>query len=83
MPFGLSRLSETPSLLDLRHTLGNDSVLQRALHQLLIRWNWYSVASPVADSAPDKRRINSKRAGSDLPLFSACPFLGCDRWRRT
>ena len=37
MPFGLSRLSETPSLLDLRNTLGNDSVLQCALHQFLIR----------------------------------------------
>ena len=34
------RLSEAPSLLELRHTfytLGNDSVLQCALHQFLIR----------------------------------------------
>ena len=79
----ISRLSETPSLLDLRHTLGNDSVLQCALHQYLNGSYWYSVASPVADSAPDKRRINSKRAGNNFPLFSACPFLGCDRRRNT
>lgn len=38
-----SRLSETPSLLDLRHTLGNDSVLQCALHQYLNGSHWYSV----------------------------------------
>ena len=30
-PWSISRLSETPSLLDFRHTLGNDSVLQCAL----------------------------------------------------
>ena len=32
-----SRLSEMPPLLDFRHTLGNDSVLQCALRQFLIR----------------------------------------------
>lgn len=37
------RLSETSSLLDFRHTLGNDPVLQCVLHQFLIRWDWYSV----------------------------------------
>ena len=37
------RLSETPSLLDFRHTLGNDSVLQCALHQYLNGSHWYSV----------------------------------------
>lgn len=41
--WGLSRLSETPSLLDFRHTLGNDSVLQCALHQYLNGSHWYSV----------------------------------------
>ena len=38
-----SRLSETPSLLDFRHTLGNDSVLQCVLHQYLNGSYWYSV----------------------------------------
>ena len=50
MPIGHSRLSETPSLLDFRRTLGNDSVLQCALHQYLNGSYWYSVASPVADN---------------------------------
>ena len=42
-PWSISRLSEMPSLLDLRHTLGNDSVLQCALHQYLNGSHWYSV----------------------------------------
>ena len=78
-PKGLSRLSEMPSLLGLRHTLGNDSVLQCALHQYLNGSYWYSVASPVADSAPDKRRINSKRAGNNFPPFP-CVLSGYG-WR--
>ena len=39
----LSRLSETPSLLDFHNTLGNDSVLQCVLHQHLNGSYWYSV----------------------------------------
>ena len=39
----IPRLSETPSLLDFRHTLGNDSVLQCVLHQYLNGSYWYSV----------------------------------------
>ena len=42
-PLGLSRLSEAPSLLDFHNTLGNDSVLQYALHQFLNGSHWYSV----------------------------------------
>ena len=51
----ISRLSETPSLLDFRNTFGNDSVLQCALHQYLIRWDWYSVVLPVADDTANIR----------------------------
>ena len=51
-----SRLSEASSLLELRHTLGNDSVLQCVLHQYLNGSHWHSVAS-------------SKRAGSASSLF--------------
>ena len=75
------RLSEASSLLDFHNTLGNDSVLQYVLHQYLNGSHWYSVISPVADSAPDKRRINSNRARSIILPFP-CVLLGYD-WRRS
>ena len=78
-PWSISRLSETSSLLDFRHTLGNDSVLQCALHQFLNGSYWYSVASskrarPTILSLP-RVHLCGAIGGGDLLILPDCNGL--------